>query len=715
MAGARSRYYRGQPCCEGRAPEWDYLYEGAVGGLGGPLSADEKTAISAVENYGGTLRSGHPPQLMPMEHTNLVDWNRPIVMATADSWVAPFDRSLPRLASFADLPSLPNPDVGPSNGLPHHQQTLDYQARERAKQVSFTHFRILYNEATGQHRVQILWCRSCGPDPWEQFCSDLSQTFTEMVPVIRGIAMICSYVPGLGTAVAFLINTSTSLLEGQRFDAAFLDGIGGALPGQPVSGMAFTATRSLINGDRIDKAGIQTALAALPVDPQIRNVIGTAVEIAINVARGENVTTIALDQIRQQLPVSGQRAMDIARRVCGGENVGGIISEETIAAARSAVAQGEAAANSFVAQAGFQDAMDLLAPPLQDAIRAGIAIGVIEAKSKQFIGTFGSVPEKNVAVNETHLQKGQRLIAAGAKYRGKLVSDILKGDSFTIAIDQFDALTGARETRTVAYKTTGPWTSNERPLTDAWRRGFIIALGACDGCSERGPGQTAVYQTMAEAGGRDGFDAGQAVAWWTTTHDIKHHVFTKTEMRASSATSSLLAAHAGSTGDQGMVDALAVKGQSIALRDPLLTAMRQLEPEGPSQMGFEIGIAIGDDDTAWGPGKQAMIDSLPVTHKDSAERAAHFIVDRNAKTDLAIKGAAIAKLDTEPEVVSGRATEPAGYFTLGFDIASALFGDPSRGGMGHTSQGPGSDAIRNSLPPAAIRGFDASVRLHMGK
>jgi hypothetical protein len=36
--------------------------------------------------------------------------------------------------------------------------------------------------------------------------------------------------------------------------------------------------------------------------------------------------------------------------------------------------------------------------------------------------------------------------------------------------------------------------------------------------SERGPGQLAVYQTLAETGGRDGFDAGQAVQYDRTLH-----------------------------------------------------------------------------------------------------------------------------------------------------------------------------------------------------
>ena len=118
MSGTSARYFRGQPCCDGRAPVWGYLTEMGMGAIGGPLGDDEQVAIAAVANYGGTFRAGHPSQLMPMEHTNLVDWNRPIFMSAANSWGPPFNRDLPRLNCFADLPSLPNPDVGPVTVYP---------------------------------------------------------------------------------------------------------------------------------------------------------------------------------------------------------------------------------------------------------------------------------------------------------------------------------------------------------------------------------------------------------------------------------------------------------------------------------------------------------------------------------------------------------------------------------------------------------------------
>ena len=84
---------------------------------------------------------------------------------------------------------------------------------------------------------------------------------------------------------------------------------------------------------------------------------------------------------------------------------------------------------------------------------------------------------------------------------------IRKAATFNIVIDFFDALNGVWTTRPMTYA-----------VTDAWRRGFTIAIGVCEGNSQRGPGQLAVYQTLAEEGGRDGFDAGQAVQFDRTLH-----------------------------------------------------------------------------------------------------------------------------------------------------------------------------------------------------
>ena len=160
---------------------------------------------------------------------------------------------------------------------------------------------------------------------------------------------------------------------------------------------------------------------------------------------------------------------------------------------------------------------------------------------------------------------------------------------------------------------------------------------------------------------------------------------------------------------------LAKKGSLTVSVDMLLTAMRNLEPQGPRRLGFETGVAIGADQTLWGPGKQAMIDSLPETEKYSAEKSAHFVVARNANAKFASDGARIAEGETRGEAITARSAEPAGYYTLGFDIGAGIFASIARGGAGHTLPGPGSASIRNSLPAPGVRGFDAAMNLYMGK
>lgn len=160
---------------------------------------------------------------------------------------------------------------------------------------------------------------------------------------------------------------------------------------------------------------------------------------------------------------------------------------------------------------------------------------------------------------------------------------------------------------------------------------------------------------------------------------------------------------------------LAGKGSKIVSANMFLTAMRDVEPEGPQRVGFEKGVAIGADQTAWGPGKQAMIDSLPEAERTSAERSAHFIVARNVNSKLDHDGVSIAEQETRADVIAARSAEPAGFYTLGFDIGAGIFATVARGGAGHTLPGPGSASIRNSLPPPGVRGFDASMKLYMRK
>jgi hypothetical protein len=86
---------------------------------------------------------------------------------------------------------------------------------------------------------------------------------------------------------------------------------------------------------------------------------------------------------------------------------------------------------------------------------------------------------------------------------------------------------------------------------------------------------------------------------------------------------------------------------------------------------------------------------------------------RNANAKLAAVGAAIAAAD--PLVARARVAENDVSYSLGFDIASGIFGDPKAGAQGNTATGPGSLGIRDSLNAAGQRGFNAATALHLSR
>jgi hypothetical protein len=156
------------------------------------------------------------------------------------------------------------------------------------------------------------------------------------------------------------------------------------------------------------------------------------------------------------------------------------------------------------------------------------------------------------------------------------------------------------------------------------------------------------------------------------------------------------------------------KGEAIAKRNPLSAALREQQPEGAGRRGFDAGMVAAENQTAWGPGKQKILDSLSGAEQDGFRAAAYFSVDHNAYILRAEVGAAIAEAD--PVVMKARMREQDAAFWLGFDIATAIFGDPKRGAQGNTATGPGSLGIRDSLnSPASRRGFNTSVALHLAR
>jgi hypothetical protein len=145
----------------------------------------------------------------------------------------------------------------------------------------------------------------------------------------------------------------------------------------------------------------------------------------------------------------------------------------------------------------------------------------------------------------------------------------------------------------------------------------------------------------------------------------------------------------------------------------LLTELRNQVAPGPARLGFDIGIAIAEHETAPGPGKQRIHDALYPAERPGYTLAVEFSLERNRNLELAAIGGAIARADVG--VASARGASGDVFYRLGFDVATGLFGNPALGARGNRATGPGSMRIRNALGARAQSGFDDAVRYHLRK
>jgi hypothetical protein len=360
---------------------------------------------------------------------------------------------------------------------------------------------------------EFLWCQKC--ETWLE--ATWSDVLVALPIAARGIAMIASYIPVYGTALSLVINTTVSLAEGESVDEALIDGIGGALPGQPTSGMVYKAGVAIAKGERIDQIGI----AALGLDKSVTNLLKAADDVVYGILSGQNVTDVAYSTIRKNLPPEAQQGMDYARRVINGENIPEMVLSEAeqmalnvvrdnaqsilqqakgqgAEALRAADAKVNAMFNQYAAEFGYQMALDRLPSETRGSIQLGLVVGTA-LKPKQFVGTF-DFSDKAPATNDGYAAKGRQIIATGARYRNLPLADILQGSKFTIVVNMFNTLEGHPEKRAVTYD-----------IDNLWRRGFEVAIGLCEGMSEDGPGQQRVKLSLGNIHTQNGFDAGQAV------------------------------------------------------------------------------------------------------------------------------------------------------------------------------------------------------------
>jgi hypothetical protein len=128
--------------------------------------------------------------------------------------------------------------------------------------------------------------------------------------------------------------------------------------------------------------------------------------------------------------------------------------------------------------------------------------------------------------------------------------------------------------------------------------------------------------------------------------------------------------------------------------------------------GFDVGFGIWEGNTAPGPGKQRYRDALPANEQNGFDVAAAYALPRNKYAALVNVGLNLAASDAE---IARARISGDGFFGLGFDIASGLFGPASSGAEGSKVLGSGAIAIRGSLNEPAQRGFNSSMALHLSR
>lgn len=613
MSAPRRPYQQGGPCCDGVPPIWGY----PPGFNARPdwMSEAQEDAINLLNN-GGIVRQRTLHAFDPAMRA----LREPVKGADGRYLVPP-------APGFADArAALPSALLVIQAGLGHDRDGRDLGQDPRTDRV----------RADADGRATILWCKACEKTALEQFGEDLGHTFDAMVPVIRGIAIAASYIPVFGTAVSFVLNASVSIAQGQSIDTAFLDSLGHSLPGQPMSGMAYDGARAIMRGEPLDDVAIEVAAAGAGgvVTPEMKQGVVAAAHIARSIAEGNALTSAVLDEMYNELPGPGKAAMGTARRLLNGDDAWGAVSQEakvagTIALA-DAKAKGEAGMNRYIAEAGYQGSLNVLPGDMRTAVSAGIIAGSIE--NNQFVGSFGTT-EKDPATVDGFVAKGRKIIAAGARWKNRLLSDILKGQKLTLTVPEFDA---------IMQRMTGQNRTVVHDIDDLWRRGFEAAVGKTQGSSADGPGQQQFRASLVNAHMQKGFDAGQFIQHERTTYGdatvfrppaqdsylsttasskasllkglfttpsptatVKNSLPALTVLKASQGIPTLLPAPGepvsippGRTIDPALRVALANRGIALSNGDPAIRADRDAEPTDATKRGFSIATALLTDGTA---------------------------------------------------------------------------------------------------------------------
>ena len=449
-----------------------------------------------------------------------------------------------------------------------------FQGLEAAKE----YFRRTYRENPDE-----LWCSEC-ETAWETFEASVSQN-AEML--VRGIAGIVAYVPVIGTAVAFILNTATSIATGKKIDQAVIDGVRGALPGQPVSTAAFDVAVGIARGEPIENVGIN----ALPIDDEgVKRYLKQAAHVIRGLAEGQPITAVALDEIYKQLPPDGQRAMELAHRLINGEKIGDIaIStaqraafDQMEEAARAAKAAGQQAVNEFIAQVGYGELVSQLPDDIKNSMEIGFALGHAQRIQS---GKSAFVPY------DPYLSQQTGAMTAGSRSRGQFETGADKTRNDALAVKGWQIVSADGDLSSIRSVPT--W-ETQKVTDDDWRRGFDIGAAVAEGNTSYGPGQQRIRTSLNNTAAMNGFDAARKLQYARTQK--------KTLLKGIEAMVAL--GRFIRPAERTEIENFSRQGAAMANADPQVAAARGLNADPRFKWGYDIGSAVTNGTSIDGPGQQ---------------------------------------------------------------------------------------------------------------
>ena len=133
-------------------------------------------------------------------------------------------------------------------------------------------------------------------------------TLKDQVAAVRDLApyvqTIVSLVPGIGTGVAAAIAAGAALSEGRSITEATMAAVRGAIPGGPLVQAGFDMAVKVAKGENVGKAALETARAQLPKEAQ------KAFDVGLAVASGRSLQSAVVNAIGSLLPAQAKELLD---------------------------------------------------------------------------------------------------------------------------------------------------------------------------------------------------------------------------------------------------------------------------------------------------------------------------------------------------------------------------------------------------------------------